>query len=301
MGKIYIRYNPKAGSGDGEQRAQAVGAQYFDGKDVSYVDITKEADSKAFYTSLAADDIVVVCGGDGTLNHFINDTYDLDIKNDVYYYAVGSGNDFLRDIEKQKEVPFKVNEYVKNLPAVIVNGKKYHFVNGVGFGIDGYCCEVGDIERAKGKKPNYTSIAISGLLFHYKPTTAKVTVDGEEFVYNKCWIAPTMFGRYYGGGMLPAPEQRRDNEDGKLSFSTMYNAGKIRTLMVFPSIFKGEHVKKKKQVDVRSGHHIKVEFDRPVALQIDGETFLNVSGYEAFSASYERQLEEKAKQAEATV
>ncbi len=300
MGKVYIRYNPKAGSGNAEEKVKEIGAQYYGNADVVYIDVTADADAKAFYTALDGDDIVVVCGGDGTLNRFINATYDLDLKNDIYYYALGSGNDFLRDIEKQAEVPFKVNDYIRNLPSVVVNGEKYHFINGVGFGIDGYCCEVGDIERAKGKKPNYTSIAITGLLFHYKPTTAKVTVDGEEKTYKKCWIAPTMFGRYYGGGMLPAPEQRRDNEDGKLSFATMYHAGKIGTLMVFPSIFKGEHVKKTKQVDVRSGHHIKVEFDRPVALQIDGETFLNIREYEAFSASYEKNMaENKAEEATA--
>ena len=46
---------------------------------------------------------------------------------------------------------------------------KRRFINGIGFGIDGYCCEVGDQLKAKSDKPvNYASIAIKGLLFHYK-------------------------------------------------------------------------------------------------------------------------------------
>ncbi len=32
-------------------------------------------------------------------------------------------------------------------------------------------------------------------------------------------------------------------------------------------------------MDVRSGNEITVEFDRPVAFQIDGETILGVSSY----------------------
>ena len=38
----------------------------------------------------------------------------------------------------------EIGKYLKNLPQVEVNGKKYLFLNGVGYGIDGYCCEVGD-------------------------------------------------------------------------------------------------------------------------------------------------------------
>ena len=52
--------------------------------------------------------------------------------------------------------------------------------------------------------------------------------------------------------------------------------------MIFPSIFKGKHVDHKKVVEVKTGHRITVTFDRPVALQIDGETVLNVTTYTAY-------------------
>ena len=60
-----------------------------------------------------------------------------------------------------------------------------------------------------------------------------------------------------------------------------HGSGKLKTLMIFPSLFKGEHVKHTKHVDVLTGREITVEFDRPVALQIDGETVLGVSSYTA--------------------
>jgi len=37
----------------------------------------------------------VIAGGDGTLNRFINDTAPLQIGCHIYYFATGSGNDFL--------------------------------------------------------------------------------------------------------------------------------------------------------------------------------------------------------------
>ena len=49
--------------------------------------------------------------------------------------------------------------------------------------------------------------------------------------------------------------------------------------MIFPSIFKGTHVKHEKNITVFSGKDITVKFDRPTPLQIDGETHLNVTEY----------------------
>ena len=60
-----------------------------------------------------------------------------------------------------------------------------------------------------------------------------------------------------------------------------YGAGRIRTLAAFPSIFKGEHIKHKKLVTIITGKDIKVEFDSPRPLQIDGETVLDVTEYTA--------------------
>ncbi|MCR5060521.1 MAG: hypothetical protein K6A80_05740 [Saccharofermentans sp.] len=63
----------------------------------------------------------------------------------------------------------------------------------------------------------------------------------------------------------------------------MFHGGaRIPTLIIFPSIFKGEHVNHKKSVVIKTGHRITVTFDRPVALQIDGETVLNVTTYTAY-------------------
>ena len=162
-----------------------------------------------------------------------------------------------------------------------IKGKRYHFINGVGFGIDGYCCEMGDKMKMEkpGKPVNYTAIAIKGLLFHYKPTNAVVTVDGKSFSYKKVWIAAAMKGRYYGGGMMTAPAQDRLADNGEVTLVVMHGSGKLKTLMVFPSIFKGEHINHTEMVAVHTGKEIAVTFDRPTALQIDGETVLNVSTY----------------------
>ena len=279
MKKQYVLYNPVAGNGKGKEGAEELKTRY-DEKSLVYVDVTKTEDYAGFFAGLSEEDEVIVCGGDGTLNRFVNETAGVEIKNKLYYYACGSGNDFLRDMKDPSEKLVELNQFIENLPVASVNGKEYRFLNNVGFGIDGYCCEVGDKLRGQSDKPvNYTGIAIKGLLFHYKPTNATVIVDGKEYYFKKVWLAPTMNGRFYGGGMMATPEQDRKGE--KLSVMLFHGSGRLKTLMIFPSIFKGEHVKKTKYVTVLTGNEITVKFDGPRAVQVDGETVLGVTEYTA--------------------
>ena len=280
----YILYNPKANTNKGEAKARTLD-QVLKGQDLEYKNVLEMKDCKAFVKGLKEDDVIVLVGGDGSVNHFVHDVAGLEYPNKVLYYAAGTGNDFLKDLELDPQNgPYDITKYLKNLPTVDVNGKKSLFVNGIGYGIDGYCCEVADQMHAKGiEEVNYSSIAIKGLLGKYKPRNATVTVDGKKSSYKKVWLAATMNGRFYGGGMMNAPKQDRLGSDGKQTLIVFHGSGKLHTLMIFPSIFKGEHVKHTKQVAVLEGHDITVEFDTPCALQIDGETVLAVRKYHVTS------------------
>ena len=276
----YVLYNSMAGNDTGVQSARKL-AEIWPDRKLIFKPITEIHQYKAFYNTIDPQDEIVLCGGDGTLNHYINDNEGLTTENPVYYFPAGTGNDFWHDLGRTAaDEPVRIEKYIKSLPIVRVKGKEHRFLNGVGYGIDGYCCEEGDRQRAKSSKPvNYTSIAIKGLLFHYTPTNATVIVDGKEYTFKKTWLAPCMNGRFYGGGMMPAPEQDRLNEKGEVSVMVFHGYGKLRTLKLFPSIFEGKHVKNKTAVSVFKGKDVTVRFDRPVSLQIDGETYLNVGEY----------------------
>ncbi len=290
---IYALYNPFAGNQTCEEQSRKL-SEFYAADELTFRSMA-DTDYAEFFPALSAEDKVIICGGDGTLNRFVNDTRDIVISNEILYYAAGSGNDFLRDLGREKGcAPFRINEYIKDLPSVTVNGRETLFINAIGFGIDGYCCEVGDEMRKKsnGKPVNYTSIAIKGLLYAFKPTDATVIIDSSEKRYKKVWIAPTMHGRFYGGGMIAAPDQRRDAPDGKFSVVIWHGSNKLKTLMVFPSIFKGEHVKHSECIDIVKADEVTIRFDKTCALQIDGETILNVTEYSAKSSA--RVKEEKS-------
>lgn len=249
--------------------------------DAKMIDITSIANYADFWANIDLEnDTVILSGGDGTINRFVNENVGLTLPKNLLYFAAGSGNDFKKDVPEETTALIPLHKYIQNLPTVTINGKTSYFINGIGYGIDGYCCEEGDRLKEKSDKPiDYTAIAIKGLLFCFKPRNAKITVDGVTKEYKKVWIAPTMKGRYYGGGMLVTPEQNRFDTEGKVSSAVLYGSSALKTLIVFPSIFKGEHVKHTEMVEIRKGHEITVEFDRPTALQIDGETVLGVTSY----------------------
>lgn len=280
----YILYNPCAGDNESENEIKKLKESYDNAVLINVCCITSY---ETFFDGLEEDDTVILCGGDGTLNRFANATKDLRIKNKLYFFPTGTGNDFARDLGygKYELTGVSINPYLEHLPRVTVNGQESLFLNNVGFGIDGYCCETGDKlreqnEKSKNSKPvNYTNIAIQGLLFHFKPRNAEITVDGKKYTYKKVWLAPAMNGRYYGGGMMAAPDQNRENAAHQVSLMVYHNLGKLRALMIFPSIFKGEHVKHKKNITILTGNEIEVAFDHPTPLQIDGETIKDVTAY----------------------
>ena len=83
----HILYNPLACSDKGHENAKKV-VEFIKGEH-EFTDITKVNYSK-FLPKITDEDTLVICGGDGTLNHFVNDidcVADLDLL--VFEFAHG--------------------------------------------------------------------------------------------------------------------------------------------------------------------------------------------------------------------
>jgi len=284
MNHYTVLYNPLAGNGSGYHRAKHL-KRILKGEDLSFQDITKILDYEDFFANLPETDRIIVCGGDGTLNRFVNNSRGGALPQEIYYCPGGSGNDFMRDLGlPQDGEPVDIREQLKHIPKVTIKGREYYFLNGVGMGLDGYCCEEGERARGLSTRPiNYTKIALEGLMRGYSPKNATVIVDGKEYRFNKVWLSPTMNGRYFGGGMIPTPEQDRLNPEHTVSVMLAHSAGKLTVASVFPKIFKGNHIKYTKYITIFTGHDITVRYDAPAPVQIDGEVIPNVTEYHVVS------------------
>lgn len=280
MKKYCVLFNSASDNYHGEENARRL-LDIFKGEEFSFFDVRK-VESQEEFVKEHKKETIVLCGGDGTLSHFVNGVKEKDIPEDILFFPCGTGNDFFRDINEREKSETKVvplKKYISGLPTATIKGVEYKFFNGIGYGIDGYCCEEADRIREKSNKPiNYTKIAIIGLLFKFKPRGCKITCDGVSKEYKKVWLAPMMKGKYFGGGMIPNPAQDRNGD--KVSLLVWHDTGKLKTLINFPKIFTGAHVNLTKCCDVFTGDNITVEYVKPCAAQVDGETILSVSKVE---------------------
>lgn len=74
-----VLYNPYAGNGQGQERAQDL-KTILSGDDLEFYNMTLIRDYAAFFESLPYGTRVIISGGDGTLNRFINDTINLSVR-----------------------------------------------------------------------------------------------------------------------------------------------------------------------------------------------------------------------------
>ena len=285
MENYVILYNPNSGGGKGLNIAREI-EPLMGNHGYTYQDMTAISDYDAFINELPIGTDIILTGGDGTLNSFINKADCDNLKQKLYFYASGSGNDLARDIKYPKRTkPLEKSNYVKNLPTATVNGKVYKFINCVGSGMDGYCCaEVERLRALNKRRANYTFVAIKALLYAYKPNTAYVTVDGNTYTFKNTWLVPTMNGRFFGGGFMAAPQQDRLNDNKTLTVVAMHSNNFFKIIIAFLRLMKGTHVKMKSMIDVIKGHEISVKLSSPAPFQIDGETIEGIQEYTVHSA-----------------
>ena len=169
---IYVFWNKLANNGKAAE-AKAELENVFSGEELNFIDVREIKNAADSCKELKAEDKIIISGGDGTLSRFVNDIFELHLQNEIYFYTCGTGNDFVNDVRDKCEIKnnlIPMNEFLKSLPVVTVNNEKHYFINGIGYGIDGYCCEEGDKIRAVSDKPvNYAGIAIKGMLGKVEP------------------------------------------------------------------------------------------------------------------------------------
>ncbi len=133
---ISILYNPLSRNGNNDKLLNKIKNKVkkrFNTDNINLVNFFN-LNLENFINELKEDDKVILVGGDGTLNFAANYLKDKKIDNDFYLYKAGTGNDFGRCFKGEL---VKLNDYITNLPKVIVNDHEYVYLNGCGIGVDG--------------------------------------------------------------------------------------------------------------------------------------------------------------------
>ena len=272
----YILYNPLANGGHGADGLGDVQAA-LSAENPETRDITA-LDTAAFFAGLTAQDRVILCGGDGTINRLVNSLEGQAPAVPIYVWRFGTGNDFLRDVAAPEDTMVLLNDHIPHLPTAEVQGKTLYYLNGCSAGVDAVVCFQMEENRRRPKKASYAGTALCSFFKKYKPMSGRVTVDGETREYKKIWMAASMNGHYQGGGMKFAPDQDRNGDT--LTCMVWHGTTPLGTLLRFPFVIPGRHTGFA-ACDIRVGREITVELDEPTMLQMDGEVLTGVTGYTA--------------------
>lgn len=247
-------------------------------EDMRFIRVDEIDDGFEFMKLLSKGDDIVVSGGDGTFNRLVNKCHLETYNFPIYFHKAGNSNDFMRDIGDNGSDFAEVSPYLKKLPTVTFGDEELKFLNNVGFGIDGMVSLIASHEKMAGKlKINYKSILIKCLLFKYKPVSAVIEVDGEKHLYKKVYVASTMNGRYYGGGIKQTPDQDRSSDE--VSLIVWHSINRLSGFFFFHKLLKAKHIPFSKHASIIKGKNISVRFDKPTDIQIDGECIHGIYSY----------------------
>lgn len=213
--------------------------------DVSMLDDT-------FFKELKADDEVVIYGGDGTINKFINNCYTYP---KLTIVPRGTGNDLARSL---------TTEY-KAVQVFAANGYKY--VNGFDIGFGALVCKLVEQDKKKGKL-SYLLNVYKGLK-DTKMLNITAEIDGRQIEMPNTFLVTAQNTKYFGGGMKITP--RANIEADTVEVCVIGNASKYLILSIFPTVFLGLHMKIHKYVRVYQAREVKFELETAYIAECDGE------------------------------
>lgn len=266
-----ILYNPLSSNKKGHKTVKEVIDRFEEERKVYRLRNLLSIDNpKTFISELKADDKIVLAGGDGTLSRSFSVLKNNHIKNDVYIYPAGTGNDFLRNYISSKDLKNKKMFLLKDsfsLPESNFDGEKFSFINGCGLGLDGEVSYQSSSTKFKNKL-TYLYYALKNFIT-YSPRNVKITVDGKVYEFKDSWMVVIQNGKYFGGGMKIAPDA--DIHEEYLDLCVVHKVSRLKLFKIFPTIYSGKHVKYDKYVFTAKAKNVKVEMAKPTYGQVDGE------------------------------
>ena len=212
-------------------------------------------------------DIVIVGGGDGTLNAAAAGV--LKVKRPLGIIPAGTANDLARTlgIPAQPEEAVRIIAGGKTRPIDLgsVNGKLFFNVASVGLSAELARELTSDVKRRFGKL-GY-ALAAMKVLVRARPFRATIT-DSTGPVRSLTLQVAVGNGRFYGGGNIVASTAQID--DGTLDLYSLEFLQAWKLLLLFRSFRRGEHIRFRDVRDLRDTHfEIRTRHPRPV--NADGE------------------------------
>lgn len=258
--KIAVVFNPVAGAG----RAKKFWPQ-FDAEirrqlgDFTLCETTQPEDAAKHATHLAGDgyDLVIAAGGDGT----IGETADGLLKSSasglqlpqLAILPCGTGSDLARSLSIAGSPAELVSRIAKGEERLIDAGRvnyvddegrsaMRHFVNIASLGLSGPTSRAVNRAKRSGTASGQLVFMWHTIreLWRYQFQDVRITVDDSPAIEARIAVVAAANGRYFGGGMMIAPQALQD--DGLLDLVIFRGAAKLTLIRDMRLLYSGSHV-----------------------------------------------------------
>lgn len=229
---------------------------------------------------------IVAIGGDGTVNEVVNGFFEdgRSIAPDATFGLIpfGTGGDFRRTVGLPKDTAAaaaviaaghrrKIDVGTLAFTATDGSPATRMFANIASFGVSGVVDRlVNESGKKLGGKLSFMFASVRAT-WSYKNQRVQLTLDGNERIDLSINTVAVSNGKYFGGGMMVAPDAELD--DATFDVVAIGDVGMGEVLKLSRKIYKGEHLSMDK-VSVRRAKVVDAEPIEPgaiVELDVDGE------------------------------
>jgi len=267
--KITLIANPISGGRKDKTELLKIVSDYFsqNGNEVTLKTTSRRGEATEFAKQSVrnSDDLVVVVGGDGTINEVASGLVGSEVAMGII--PMGSGNGLARTLR----IPQNIDKACKlisegdrvKIDTGKANGRFFVLVAGVGF------------DAAVGKRfdQHHKRGAISYFyigakeFFLYKPEIVKLSFDDHSLEV-KAFLIAAANGQQYGNNAIIAPDAKLN--DGFLDITIIHYTSAFQLIRALPKLFSGR-LKRYPNADFYQAKSVRIQRSGPGVLNVDGE------------------------------
>jgi diacylglycerol kinase (ATP) len=226
-------------------------------------------------------DLVVACGGDGTVHEVVNGFMKTprEKRPKMGVVPLGSGNDFSHSLGMDSRPAYALRQVLsgksKNIDVGWLkdnHGREEYWVNAMGIGFD-------TLVTLRSRKftmlrgfAAYLLAVVQAIILDHDAPHFQIKTDNETFQENMLLFV-VCNGPREGGGFHVQPQAR--NDDGVFHYAGIKDVSRLMMFRLLPEVMNGKHGRFK-QVRMGSLKEMELLADRPLSVHLDGEIF---SGY----------------------
>ena len=237
---------------------------------------TGRGDARGFAAEYGGEaDLVVVSGGDGTLNEVIDGLLSEGLKTPIGYIPAGSTNDFANSVGLPKNIHECVAAIISGTPEPIdigsFNGRYFSYVASFG----AFTSVTYSVPQNLKNIFGHAAYVMGGIneLANLRPIHAKIILEpgtDEEEVHEGDYVLGAVCNSKSVGGILNLQKLDVDMNDGLMEVLMIKMPKDLLALSdIAASTLSGSF--KSNQIETYSAHNITVELDEGIHWTLDGE------------------------------